>query len=107
MGAQIASLFRAISLGTIFVGGGGQPSDSLSQFAVPVAHSQILTDDIDLRSIETPRPHRRDVCDEGGLTPHPQWQSRLDFTRFSDGDDPLVWIYKAERYFSNYAILEH
>lgn len=31
---------------------------------------------------------------------------KLDFPRFSEGDDPLVWIYKAEHYFDFFNIEE-
>lgn len=33
------------------------------------------------------------------------WSQRVDFPRFSDGDDPLTWIYKGEQYFACYHTL--
>lgn len=34
--------------------------------------------------------------------PRPPWSHRIDFPRFTEGDDPLAWIFKAEQYFSFY-----
>ncbi|XP_050133112.1 uncharacterized protein LOC126609161 [Malus sylvestris] len=45
-----------------------------------------------------PPPH------PGPQNPRPPWQQRLDFPRFTDGDDILAWIYKAEQFFSFYGI---
>ncbi|CAN6583033.1 unnamed protein product [Malus baccata var. baccata] len=47
-----------------------------------------------------PPPH------PGPPNPRPPWQKRLDFPRFTEGDDILAWIYKAEQFFSFYGILD-
>ncbi|CAN6723655.1 unnamed protein product [Malus baccata var. baccata] len=45
-----------------------------------------------------PPPH------PGPPNPRSPWQQRLDFPRFTDGDDILAWIYKAKQFFSFYGI---
>ncbi|CAN6696142.1 unnamed protein product [Malus baccata var. baccata] len=35
---------------------------------------------------------------------HPPWPQRLDFPRFTVGDDLIAWIYKAEQFFAFYGI---
>ena len=94
---KLQAFFEHLRLESVFVGGGGgQNSDPLSYTA----------DDVDFRCLETPRP-RRDGSDGGGLHARPPWQPCLDFPRFSEGDDPLAWIYRAEQYFSYYAVPDH
>ncbi|XP_070665927.1 uncharacterized protein [Malus domestica] len=67
----------------------------------------LVPDDGDFRCLDTPGFQHRDSFDGGGFTPRPQWSHRLDFPRFSDGDDPSAWIYKAEQYFAYYHTLEN
>lgn len=90
-----------------FFGDDDQTSDLVVQPLNPTALPHILTDDTDYHNLETPRHARRDHYNGGGFTPHPQWQQRLDFLRFNEGDDSLAWIYKAKQYFSYYSSLEH
>lgn len=35
----------------------------------------------------------RKVDEGGGIQPR-QWQQRVEFPRFIDGEDPLMWIYR-------------
>lgn len=66
----------------------------------PLIPPPIMIDDGDFRCLETPQFQHSDSFEGGGFTPPSQWPHRLDFPRFSDDDDPLAWIYKAEQYFA-------
>lgn len=58
-----------------------------------------------------PPPHDRDPIHfpfglnglgEGGPSPRPVWSPRVDFPYFTEGDDPLAWIYKVNQFFAFY-----
>ncbi|CAN6547867.1 unnamed protein product [Malus baccata var. baccata] len=40
----------------------------------------------------------------GIANPRPPWHQRLEFPRFTKGEDIIAWIYKAEQFFSFYGI---
>lgn len=44
------------------------------------------------------------IHDDDDPLPRPQWFHKLDFPRFTKGDDHLAWIFKAKQYFSFYNI---
>lgn len=50
-------------------------------------------------------PHK--LFDGGGMNHRQPFQLRVDFPRFSPGEDPLAWIYKAKQYFAYYYIADY
>ncbi|KAM1028048.1 hypothetical protein ACFX2A_041739 [Malus domestica] len=103
--AKLASSFAQLQREQSLVGGAG--SSHIPPITVdPIPPPVPVTDDADLRLLETPRHPRRDPFEPGGGPPKFQWQQRVDFPCFSDGDDPITWIYKAEQYFACYNTLD-
>ncbi|XP_050159160.1 uncharacterized protein LOC126632732 [Malus sylvestris] len=51
----------------------------------------------DLAQLQSPRS-------PGNQPPRPPWQQRLEFPCFTEGDDLIAWIYKAEQFFAFYGI---
>ena len=66
----------------------------------------ILPDSTDPPLLNHLRPSR-ELFDGGGMNPRQPFQLRDDFPRFSPGEDPLAWIYKAEQYFAYYHTADH
>ncbi|XP_038704764.1 uncharacterized protein LOC120000718 [Tripterygium wilfordii] len=66
----------------------------------------LLVEDDERSELGLARANKKSETQEPrGIQPRGNWH-KLDFPHFSEGDDPVVWIYRAEQYFNFYGTPE-